>query len=134
MPVHRTPFSASYPQRERGSVLVFVLILLVVVGGAVAASAVLFSSRAQATAASVEESRGTYAAEGALEFAYATIWESYLAFYQGDAGTLTAFREMLPAILIQRRDPFYFVDRKPLLPKGANPSPEYTRPTAIAAE
>lgn len=50
------------------------------------------------------------------------------------AGTLTAFREMLPAILIQRRDPFYFVDRKPLLPKDANPSPEYTRPTAIAAE
>ena len=49
--------------------------------------------------------------------------------------TLSAFREMIPALFRQRRDPCYYVDRKPLLPSGANPSPEYQRPkTAVAAE
>ncbi|MEO1109934.1 MAG: fatty acid desaturase [Pseudomonadota bacterium] len=49
-------------------------------------------------------------------------------------GTLVAFREMLPAILKQRRDPLYFVDRKPLLPRDAHPSPQYARPVSMAAE
>jgi len=49
---------------------------------------------------------------------------------------LTAFREMIPAILRQRKDPLYYV-RRPL-PEGAGPTPAYTRPsalnTAVAAE
>lgn len=41
-----------------------------------------------------------------------------------------AFREMIPAILKQRKNPFYFVDRAPLLPETAHPTPAYKRPTA----
>jgi len=43
-------------------------------------------------------------------------------------GTLAAFREMIPAILKQRENPFFYV-RRPL-PSGAGPTPAYTRPSA----
>ena len=47
-------------------------------------------------------------------------------------GTLAAYREMIPALRRQRRDPFHYV-RRPL-PPGANPTPHYERPTSLAAE
>ena len=49
-------------------------------------------------------------------------------------GPIAAYREMLPAIIRQRRDPSYYVDRKTLLPASANPTPEYVRPVTVAAE
>lgn len=48
--------------------------------------------------------------------------------------TLAAFAEMIPAVFKQRQDPFYFVDRKPLIPADANPTPQYTREATLAAE
>lgn len=41
-----------------------------------------------------------------------------------------AMREMIPAILKQRKDPHYYVRRT--LPEGASATPEYTRPAAAA--
>jgi fatty acid desaturase len=46
--------------------------------------------------------------------------------------TLAAYREMIPALRIQRRDPYHYV-RRPL-PASANPTPDYMRPVATAAE
>ncbi len=46
--------------------------------------------------------------------------------------TVTAYREMIPAMRKQRRDPYYYVERS--LPEGANPTPDYVRPTDVAAE
>jgi fatty acid desaturase len=45
-----------------------------------------------------------------------------------------AYRELIPAVNRQQCDPGYYVDRKPLLPDGANPSPPFARPVAMAAE
>ncbi len=47
-------------------------------------------------------------------------------------GVLAAYREMIPAMLRQQRDPAYFVERP--LPPGANPSPAHLAPSAMAAE
>jgi hypothetical protein len=44
---------------------------------------------------------------------------------------LAAYREILPAIVRQQRDPDHYV-RRPL-PPGANPTPDYVRPL-LAAE
>lgn len=46
--------------------------------------------------------------------------------------TLAAYREMLPAMRKQQKDPYHYVVRH--LPEGAHPTPDYMRPTAIAAE
>jgi fatty acid desaturase len=44
--------------------------------------------------------------------------------------TSAALCEMIPAILKQRKDPFFYVRRQ--LPEGAGATPEYTRPAAPA--
>lgn len=48
--------------------------------------------------------------------------------------TYAAFREMIPAILKQRRDPLHCVDRKSLIPASANPTPMFVRPKRTATQ
>ncbi|MBG6210851.1 fatty acid desaturase [Labrenzia sp. EL_126] len=43
-----------------------------------------------------------------------------------------AYRELVPAILKQQRDPYHFIKRP--LPAEANPTPDYQRPVLQAAE
>ena len=43
-----------------------------------------------------------------------------------------AYREMIPAIIKQQRDPCHYIQRP--LPEGAHPTPLFIRPTLAAAE
>ncbi|MFQ5654120.1 MAG: hypothetical protein ACE5GW_05245 [Planctomycetota bacterium] len=81
--------------RQGGNVLILVLFFVVLIGFYSASLSSVTQVRSRASAETVWASSASYTAEGAIEFAYARIWEDYLALNDGDGGPIGGFKDFL---------------------------------------